>query len=176
MSIVEFEVHLDQSENIELDSKDKEELKTVNKLLPFETKEVAKVILKQDWKLKTKFKLTMNIPEKDIQFRFIEGDMKKIQEQSEHARQVLSKIPIDVMSREDIEKQLSNLKIKFIDLDFLPNDNAMDNNRMEQSMRDILDYLVHWRRPEEFCLLENSEDEIKVFSFKDPEPNDIQQV
>jgi hypothetical protein len=59
MSVVDFEVHLDQSDNIELENKIDNKLKTINKILPFETKEVAKVILKNNWKLKSKFKLTM---------------------------------------------------------------------------------------------------------------------
>jgi hypothetical protein len=59
MSVVDFEVHLDQSDNIELENKIDNKLKTINKILHFETKEVAKVILKNNWKLKSKFKLTM---------------------------------------------------------------------------------------------------------------------
>ena len=79
MSVVDFEVHLDQSENIELEGKpDPDELKTVNKIFPFETKEVARVILKNNWKLKSKFKLTMNVPDKDVQYSYVESDEKKI--------------------------------------------------------------------------------------------------
>ena len=75
MSVVDFEVHLDQSENIELaGTAPGEELKTINRLEPFETKEVARVILKNNWKLKSKFKLTMNIPEKETQMQFIKED------------------------------------------------------------------------------------------------------
>jgi hypothetical protein len=45
--------------------------------MPFETKVVAKVILKDNWKLNSKFKLTMGIPEKAVQIKFIEKDEKK---------------------------------------------------------------------------------------------------
>ena len=48
MSVVDFEVELDQSENIELENKIDNELKTKNRILPFETKEVEKVILKNN--------------------------------------------------------------------------------------------------------------------------------
>lgn len=177
MSVVDFEVHLDQSENIQLENTSPgEDLKTVNRLEPFEIKEVARVILKNNWKLKSKFKLTMNIPEKETQMQFIKEDEQKLRKNIQDAKSVLSNIPIDTMAREDIEKELDKYKIRFIDLDYLPNDDAMVNNRFMENMKDLLDYVVHWRRPEEFCLQENYNEEIKVFSYKDPEPNDIQQV
>jgi calpain-15 len=177
MSVVDFEVHLDQSENIELaGTAPGEELKTINRLEPFETKEVARVILKNNWKLKSKFKLTMNIPEKETQMQFIKDDEFKLKRHIQEARDYLSNIPIDTMAREDIERELEKYKLRFLDLDFLPNDDAMVNNRFMENMKDLLDYVVHWRRPEEFCLADGYNDEIKVFSYKDPEPNDIQQV
>ena len=70
MNVVDFEVYLNQSENIELENKSGDELKTKNTINPFETKVVAKVILKDNWKLKSKFKLTMGIPEKSAQIKF----------------------------------------------------------------------------------------------------------
>ena len=67
-------------------------------------------------------------------------------------------------------------KIKFIDLDFKPNDEAMVNTRYGETMKDIFDYVIHWRRPEDFCSGENTTDsEIKIFNYNEPEPNDIQQ-
>ena len=78
MNIVDFEVYLNQSENIELENKEEgDELKTKNTIMPFETKVVAKVILKDNWKLNSKFKLTMGIPEKAVQIKFKEKDEKK---------------------------------------------------------------------------------------------------
>lgn len=178
MSLVDFEVHLDQSENIELaGTGPNEELKTVNRLEPFETKEVARVILKNNWKLKSKFKLTMNIPDKETQLHFIKDDEARLKNHIKEAKEYLSSIPIDTLTREDIEKELQKYNVKFVDLDFLPNDDAMVNNRFMDNMRDLLEYVVHWRRPEEFCATEGGfVDDIKVFSYKDPEPNDIQQV
>ena len=78
MNIVDFEVYLNQSENIELENKEEgDELKTKNTIMPFETKVVAKVILKDNWKLNSKFKLTIGIPEKAVQIKFIEKNEKK---------------------------------------------------------------------------------------------------
>lgn len=180
MSVVDFEVHLDQSENIELAGKaDSDDLKTVNKILPFETKEVASVILKNNWKLKSKFKLTMNVPDKDIQYSYIEKDEKKLQDQIKVVKSALNNLPIEIMLKDNIDRELEKLKIKFIDMDFLPNDEAMVNSRYGETMKDLFDYVVHWRRPEDFCLGENANEEegkeIKIFNYNEPEPNDIQQ-
>lgn len=159
MSVVDFEVHLDQSENIELEGKtDKDnELKTVNNILPFEMKEVARVILKNNWKLKSKFKLTMNVPSKDIQYSYIEKDERKLEEQIHKVKRALSKLPLEIMTKEQIEAELEKLKLRFIDLDFLPNDEAMVNSRYGANIKDLFDYAIHWRRPEEFCLGNDNE-------------------
>ena len=75
MSVVDFEVHLDQFENIELSEiAHGKDLKTIYRLEPFETKEVSRVMLKNNWKLKSKFKLTINIPEKQTQMKYIIED------------------------------------------------------------------------------------------------------
>lgn len=180
MSVVDFEVHLDQSENIELEGKpDPDELKTVNKIFPFETKEVARVILKNNWKLKSKFKLTMNVPDKDVQYSYVESDEKKLLSQIEEARRKFWDIPFEHLPRDEIEKILEQKSMKYIDLEYLPNDEAMVNIRYGETMKDIFDYVVHWRRPGDFCTGENVNEsevkEIKIFNYNEPEPNDIQQ-
>eukprot|EP00340_Litonotus_pictus_P004981 CAMPEP_0170517410 /NCGR_PEP_ID=MMETSP0209-20121228/3415_1 /TAXON_ID=665100 ORGANISM="Litonotus pictus, Strain P1" /NCGR_SAMPLE_ID=MMETSP0209 /ASSEMBLY_ACC=CAM_ASM_000301 /LENGTH=788 /DNA_ID=CAMNT_0010802657 /DNA_START=138 /DNA_END=2504 /DNA_ORIENTATION=+ len=180
MSIVDFEVHLDQSENIQLENQINEnEMKTVNKVLPFETKEVARVILKQGWKLKSKFKLTMNVPDKDMQYNYIEQDEINIRNLEEAFRKYYDNLPLEIMSKDEIENELNVQKINFLDLDFLPNDDTIVNPRYGENMKDIFDYVIHWRRPHEFCLGDNiNEDEnkeIQIFNYQDVEPNDIQQ-
>jgi calpain-15 len=182
MSVVDFEVHLDQSENIELEGKtaiDADYLKTINKILPFETKEVARVILKNNWKLKSKFKLTMNVPDKDIQYSYIEKDEKRLEKQIEDGLLKIKDIPFEHLNKEEIDKILDKFQMKFIDLEFLPNDDAMVNPRYGETMKDLFDYVVHWRRPEDFCTGENANEvevkDIKIFNYNEPEPNDIQQ-
>jgi calpain-15 len=181
MSVVDFEVHLDQSENIELEGQvDDTELKTVNNILPFETKEVARVILKNNWKLKSKFKLTMNVPSKDIQNSYVENDEKMLQDDMSRLKKLLKTMPIEIMTKDRIENELDKIKMKFIDLDFIPNDDAMVNSRFDANLKDLFDYVIHWRRPEQFCLGDNVNDptirEIKIFNYNEPEPNDITQV
>ena len=179
MSVVDFEVHLDQSENIELEGAVDGQLQTINKILPFETKEVAKVILKNDWKLKSKFKLTMNVPDKSIQYSYIMKDDKALEKQIKDNYAKLIQIPFEHLSTEQIESELSKLNIKFIDMDFLPNDDAVLNSRYDENMKDYLDYIIHWRRPSDFIpgSSENPNDkELRIFNYNnEPEPNDIHQ-
>ena len=180
MSVVDFEVELDQSENIELENKIDNELKTKNRILPFETKEVAKVILKNNWKLKSKFKLTMSIPDKSIQYNYIQKDEKLLEKNINEYRNFLSKIPFEHLSLEEINTELKKKNIKFIDLDFLPSDELVIG-KYDNSMKEYLDYIIHWRRPEDFItddlITENiSEKELRVFNNNgEPEPNDIHQ-
>ncbi len=195
MSVVDFEVHLDQSENIELENKINNELKTSNRILPFEKKEVAKVILKDNWKLKSKFKLTMNVPEKQIQYNYIVNDEKKLEKEIKDYYEYFENIPFEFLTKEEIEEKLNTIsntignQIKFIDMDFIPNDDAVINSKYDENMKDYLDYIIHWRRPEEFITSlimentdinnnnnENIDSSLRIFNNNgEPEPNDIHQ-
>ena len=120
MNVVDFEVYLNQSENIELEDKEEgDELKTKNTIMPFETKVVAKVILKDNWKLKSKFKLTMGIPEKSAQIKYIEKDEKKIKNMIDTTESKLKNIPFEFMTIDEINSELKKLNTKFIDINFL---------------------------------------------------------
>jgi len=130
MSVLDFEVNLDQSENIELEGKSpKDELKTVNRILPYESKTVARVILRNNWKLKSKFKLTMNVPDREVQYDYIKEDDMDLQDLIKKAKRSLFMLPIEIMSCQDIEKELERMNCNFIDLDFFPNDDAIVNSR-----------------------------------------------
>ena len=181
MNVVDFEVYLNQSENIELENKEEgDELKTKNTIMPFETKVVAKVILKDNWKLKSKFKLTMGIPEKAVQMKFIEKDEKKIKNQIDNTQSQLKKIPFEFLSLNEINTELKRLNSKFIDMEFPPCDNSVINIKYDENLKNFLEYVIHWRRPEEFIksdLNENDADlTLRVFNKdKEPDPNDIRQ-
>lgn len=184
MSIVDFEVHLDNSENIELENQfntnpKSKSMMTVNKVLPFETKEVAKVILKQGWKLKSRFRLTMNVPDKSLQSQYIEEDEKRIKEHEVVFREYYDSLPLEIMSKEDIEQELSKQQLAFIDLEFLPNDDSVVNPRYQENIKEMFDYVIHWRRAQEFCVGDNINDkeisDIRIFNYNEVEPNDIQQ-
>jgi hypothetical protein len=121
----------------------------------------------------------MNVPSKDIQYSYIEKDERKLEDQIHKVKRALSKLPLEIMTKEQIEIELEKLKLRFIDLDFLPNDEAMVNSRYGANIKDLFDYAIHWRRPEEFCLGDNVNDEsrtdIMLFNYSEPEPNDIHQ-
>ena len=181
MNVVDFEVYLNQSENIELENKEGDELRTKNSIMPFETKIVAKVILKDNWKLKSKFKLTMGIPDKSVQSKYIEKDELNLKNHLNEAEKKLKKIPFEFLTPDEIYNQLNNLNIKFYDLDFMPCDNSVINNRYDENLKNFLEYIIHWRHPSEFItneLNENKEIDLSLSIFnkdKEPEPNDIRQ-
>jgi hypothetical protein len=121
----------------------------------------------------------MNVPDKDMQYHYIEQDDLEIKKQEEIFRKYYENLPLEIMSKDEIEKELGG-KINFIDIDYLPNDDAIVNPRYGENMKDIFDYVIHWRRPKDFCLGENLNDEnenreIQIFNYQDVEPNDIQQ-
>ena len=181
MNVVDFEVYLNQSENIELENKSGDELKTKNTINPFETKEVAKVILKDNWKLKSKFKLTMGIPEKSAQIKYIESDEKNLKNLIESNEKKFKKIPFEFLTINEINTELKNLNTKFVDLNFLPCDNAVINTKYDENLKNFLEYIIHWRRPEDFIpseINENKDADLTLRLFnqeREPEPNDIRQ-
>ena len=182
MNVVNFEVYLNQSENIELEDKEEgKELETKNTIMPFETKVVAKVILKDNWKLKSKFKLTMGIPEKSAQTKYIEKDEKKLKNQIDLIEPKIKNIPFEFMTIDEINSELKRLKTNFIDINFLPCDNSVINSKYDENLKNFLEYVIHWRRPEEFIQNELNENndfdmDLRVFNRdKEPDPNDIRQ-
>ena len=181
MNVVDFEVYLNQSENIELENKSGDELKTKNTINPFETKVVAKVILKDNWKLKSKFKLTMGIPEKSAQIKYIESDEKNLKNLIESNEKKFKKIPFEFLTINEINTELKNLNTKFVDLNFLPCDNAVINTKYDENLKNFLEYIIHWRRPEDFIpseINENKDADLTLRLFnqeREPEPNDIRQ-
>ena len=181
MNVVDFEVYLNQSENIELENKSGDELKTKNTINPFETKVVAKVILKDNWKLKSKFKLTMGIPEKSAQIKYIESVEKNLKNLIESNEKKFKKIPFEFLTINEINTELKNLNTKFVDLNFLPCDNAVINTKYDENLKNFLEYIIHWRRPEDFIpseINENKDADLTLRLFnqeREPEPNDIRQ-
>ena len=181
MNVVDFEVYLNQSENIELENKSGDELKTKNTINPFETKVVAKVILKDNWKLKSKFNLTMGIPEKSAQIKYIESDEKNLKNLIESNEKKFKKIPFEFLTINEINTELKNLNTKFVDLNFLPCDNAVINTKYDENLKNFLEYIIHWRRPEDFIpseINENKDADLTLRLFnqeREPEPNDIRQ-
>jgi len=142
---------------------------------------VAKVILKDNWKLKSKFKLTMGIPEKSAQIKYIESDEKNLKNLIESNEKKFKKIPFEFLTINEINTELKNLNTKFVDLNFLPCDNAVINTKYDENLKNFLEYIIHWRRPEDFIpseINENKDADLTLRLFnqeREPEPNDIRQ-
>ena len=65
--MLEFTADFSGSENIYMDGDINERLTSFTVINPFEKTEVAKLIMKKDWRLKTKFKFTMRPVIKELQ-------------------------------------------------------------------------------------------------------------
>ena len=150
MSVLDFEIFLDQSENIFIENQNQNTLHIKDSIKPFESKIIAKILLKENWKLKTKFKLSLGIPEKVLQDKYIENYELKINELLRQANQKLNLIPFAHMNINDINNILNSLNFNFIDTNFPPNDISMFNNIFPDIIKNSLDYVIHWRRPIEF--------------------------
>ena len=189
MNILYFDLYLDNSENILLEndnlndstkSKNNFHIKTI--INPYETKVISKIVLKNNWRLKTKFKISLKIPSKSIQYQYIEKDEQKIQKNLQNFTSYYNTMPtsFEFMNQNNINKIFKELNIKFIDVDFPPCDESFINDKDKNNLN--LDYAIHWRRPEEFInndilesLTENN-NILRVFQRgKEPQPNDIKQ-
>ena len=172
MSEVDIETSLNESENVEIEGSNS--LITFAHLKPFEKKEIVKIILKKDWKLKSKFGLTLNVPDKSIQNNFIKNDIVQANIYREKCAKIFKNVQLELYDLETIEKMLQDNKIeKFVDDDFRPEDESIYNGT-DDTIDNIFDYLIHWRRPENFVYLKGKH-EPKLFNGQGPEPNDIHQ-
>lgn len=178
MSIVEFETNFEDSENIKLEGSNGE-LKTSVEIGPFETKEIARIVLYPNPKIKSKFKLTLKVPSQSLQERFIQDDVKLNNELEKKCVANFFDNNFEFLSQEEIEKALSSKGItKFVDFDFPPCDSSFISEHYGQNIRETFDYCLQWRRPEDFVLLSNeinSKTPINIFNNNDPEPNDVHQ-
>ena len=155
MNILHFDLYLDNSDNIFLENNDlnksnKSSLHTKTIINPYETKIIARIYLKNNWKLKTKFKIFLEIPSKAIQYQYIENDEKKIKQNLEIFNFSSHDIPFEFLGQNEIKKKLKELNIKFIDIDFPPCDESIINKDYNNTNLLNLDYVIHWRRPENF--------------------------
>ena len=172
MSLIEFEVDLEQSENIELDGVGSNEIMTkTTKIFPFERKKVAVVRLKKDWRLKTKFKLSMNLPEISVQHSYIREDEMNLKDLIGRAKTNFTDIPFDLMEDDEIVKELRSSKMNFIDLDFPPQEQSMVMPNNAGKLKEMFDYIVHWRRPKDF--FGDNLNKVCIYQNEEPEPNDI---
>ena len=175
MSVITLNLSFENSENIQIENNNNSEiLITIN---PYENKQIVKITLFQDWILNPKFQLKLNVPSKEIQENFIKHDKKINNENLKKCLDNFKYIQLENYQINDIEKLFTEKKIdKFVDYDFQPNDLSMISKKFSKDgteIKDILDYIIDWRRPENFILLNDEKNEVYNIINDNPEPNDI---
>ena len=175
MSVITLNLSFENSENIQIENNNNSEiLITIN---PYENKQIVKITLFQDWVLNPKFQLKLNVPSKEIQENFIKNDKKINNENLKKCLDNFKFIQLENYQINEIEKLFTEKKIdKFVDFDFQPNDLSMISKKFSKDgteIKDILDYIIDWRRPENFILLNDEKNEVYNIINDNPEPNDI---
>jgi len=130
----------------------KKEYKITTRIEPLETKEIARLHLKNDWIFKFLYKITVIAPDKKTQLNFFQKDLLALEAEIDANAATLCKIPVDFLSAAQIEKILEEEKIKFIDMDFLPNYSSIINADYLEDFKSNFEYLIHWRRAADFAL------------------------
>ena len=175
MSILNLEVDFTNSKNIQLNRK-----KFKLNIMPFETKIIAEIYLEKDFEINPKFNFNLFIPEKKIQLKYLQQYEEEKLILYQKVIKEITQYPFEFIDLDEINQILYNLNIKFIDIDFIQNDEALINNNYKKG---DLNYIIHWRRPKDFLIEENNEEingnnynNIKIFSKNNsPFLNDVKQ-
>ena len=173
MNVLNLEIDFSQSKNIKLKNTNNYKKIKVT-IMPFETKTIAEILLLNNFKINPKFNFNLFVPEKKVQFKYIQ----KYEEQKaliyEKILKEISMYPFEYMYLNEINEMLYKLNINFMDTQFLPLDDTLIKNNTKKSE---LNYIIQWRRPKDF--INNSDNgyyEIKIFNRSDsPFINDVKQ-
>jgi hypothetical protein len=191
-NILEIEIIFNDYENIEIEEKydPNKEFKILTRIDPLETKQIAKIILKNKWKFKYIEKICTIAPPKFLQENFIRKDVIQMEKDFKEFEIFYEKNKLNLLEAKQIEKILLEKNLKYIDFDFPANYNSIFKSNVDYSINDF-DYVVHWRRPESFALEQeedakeiNDKDKdkekdkdkdntLRVFNKYEPEPNEI---
>ncbi|CAD8179009.1 unnamed protein product [Paramecium pentaurelia] len=164
LNCMEFIADFTGSENILVDGQNK--MKTITIINPFETKQVAQLTMKQDWKLKTKFKFSLKTADKTIQSQYLKEDQMQLTLEIQDQMKQLYHYPFQL---KEVPEILRYLKSPFVDPEFLPVDSSIFGDEETE-----LDTLIQWRRPSAFFQLKDANKRPEIF-FDKIEPNDIKQ-
>jgi len=143
LQVLEFTADFTGSENLILE--DHEDLVSVTTIQPLTTEVIAVLRLFKNWKLKSKFKFTMHSPPIETQKKHLQKYFEAIEKEIPIAMEKLKQIPIDIIAIHELEAQLEKNSLRFVDLDFLPNEESLYG--LQESP---FETLIQWRRPEEF--------------------------
>ena len=165
VKIVILELTFENSKNIQIDSP-----KIEVKINPYETKEIARITLYENWDFSQKYNINMELPSKEILENYIKNDVITNNNLLKECFENFSDINVELMSPIELENLLDERKIeKFVDYEFPPNDISMKSLKNIYSIQDTF----HWRRPEDFILLTNEKNIVTNIIIDNPEPNDI---
>jgi calpain-15 len=136
----------------------------------FQTSTVALLKMTKQWTLKTKFKFIMKPAPKPVQEVYLKDENSRISSLLTAAKSALGNAAVGLCSLKELEQLLRSGNITYLDLDFPPQDPSI----FREISGNVLNTLVHWRRPHEFFTVNPAE------GFKEPsifaeeiEPADI---
>ena len=89
------------------------------------TETVALLKLEKNWKLKSRFKFTMRSPPLETQRKYLMNSIMALSRMTELAHQHLQDFPYENSSKDALEQKLTQLKIKFVDIEFPPTDESI---------------------------------------------------
>lgn len=115
----------------------------------------------------------MKTPAKAVQEKFLSIHLEELDRKVNTSTILLRKIPYSIMSIADINKFLSANGINFVDFEFTPADASLFSPMVDTSN---FDTVIHWRRPEEFMVVDESRGLRKPTVFYDTiDPSDLKQ-
>lgn len=115
----------------------------------------------------------MKTPAKAVQEKFLSIHLEELDRKVNTSTILLRKIPYSIMSIADINKFLSANGINFVDFEFTPADANLFSPMVDTSN---FDTVIHWRRPEEFMVVDESRGLRKPTVFYDTiDPSDLKQ-
>ena len=138
---IDFTTNFQGSENVELQNTDT--LISNVQVEPFTKKTVAKLVLKANWTLKTKFKFVKNLPEPIIQKKYLAKICEKIYGQIDQMKEKWEGKDLLNTPQEQILNKMKQQNIKFVDLDFQPNIFSVGLDYGEDI--DRWGCYIHWR-------------------------------
>ena len=123
MSLVDFSIDFTGSTDISFVDSNNNNMQCQFQINPFEIKEIAKIILTPNSKVKAKFKIELNVPDKEFQKQFLEKELTSNQQVLNECKQNFTNNNFEFIQNNEIENTLNKNQIhKYIDYEFPPND------------------------------------------------------
>ena len=139
MSLVDFSIDFTGSTDISFVDSNNNNMQCQFQINPFEIKEIAKIILTPNSKVKAKFKIELNVPDKEFQKQFLEKELTSNQQILNECKQKFTNNNFEFIPNNEIENTLNKNQIhKYIDYEVPPNDESFGGNASE------FDYIIHF--------------------------------